>query len=208
MNLRGPRRAYCASMNAPCRFALTVLVLLCACVTNRYRNEDALASKSLEFQLNEKGRVDQIEYHIAPAGVPEAVRAAMTRLHPDGTITGAEKEWHHGTLYYELTSKKDGRETEVMFYPDGTVFRSEIEVPVDDVPQSIQKVAAAALPGAEVTKYEEIREADGRLIEYHVKLSRDGKRYKLLLHRTGVFRGLLREIPAEVEVPAEAEFEK
>ena len=95
-----------------------------------------------------------------------------------------------------------------MFYPDGTVFRSEIEVSVDDVPQSIQKVAAAALPGAKVTKYEEIREADGRLIEYHVKLNRDGKRYKLLLHRTGVFRGLLREIPAEVEVPAEAEFEK
>jgi len=193
-------------MNSQRRFALALVILLCACVTNRYRNEDALASEKLEFQLNEKGRVDQIEYHIAPAGVPEAVRAAMARLHPDGEITGAEKEWHHGTLYYELTSKKGGLETEVMFYPDGTVFRSEIEVAAEDVPRSIRNIAQAALPGAQATKFEQIREADNRLIEYHVKLSRDGKRYKLILARAGEFRSLLREIPAEVEVPAEAEF--
>ena len=93
-----------------------------------------------------------------------------------------------------------------MFYPDGTVFRSEIEVLEQDVPRSIRKIAGAALPGAEATKFEEIREADRRLIEYHVKLSRDGKRYKLILARAGEFRSLLREIPAEVEVPAAAEF--
>jgi hypothetical protein len=54
-----------------------------------------------------------------------------------------------------------------------------------------------------VDKYEEIRDAERELVEYHVKLTAEGKRYKLRVSPGGEVLGVAREVPAEIEVPVE-----
>jgi uncharacterized membrane protein YkoI len=175
-------------------------ILLPACGGVRWSNEDALNAKKIEMAVDTMGKPTEVEYHISPAQVPEVVREAMDKLHPGGPYTGAEKEWNKGKLYYELTREVKGMEVEAMFTPDGQLFQQEIEVPASKVPAGVQTAARAALSGGKVKKWEEIRDADS-LLQYHVKMERAGKHYKIMLTTAGRVTAVLREVPSEIEVP-------
>lgn len=161
----------------------------------------AQAARKLEMQIDAGGRTVEVEYHISPDLVPQAVRDAMDRLHPGGAFTGAEREQHDGQLYYELSRSIAGREVEAMFTEDGALFSEEIEVTTANVPALIQDRIEERFPNGNVTAWEEVRDGDRELVEYHVKVAASGKNYKAVVSLAGVVEKVLREIVAEVEVP-------
>lgn len=183
------------------RLLLIVAILLPACGGARWNNEDALQAKKIEMSMNAQGKPMEVEFHISPGQVPEPVRAAMDKLHPGGPFTGAEKEWNNGKLYYELTREVKGMEVEAMFTPDGQLYQQEISVPQSKIPAGVQTACRAALSGGKVRNWEEIRDAENALLEYHVKMARGGKNYKLMVTTDGRVTSVYREIPAEIEVP-------
>jgi len=184
-----------------------VLALTAGCRTTKSRagawdGAEALAAEKIEMQVDEHGRTVELEYHVAPSVVPQAVHAAMDRLHPGGSVVDAEREYVGGQLYWELTKEIGGREVEAMFRPDGTLYREEIEVSASEIPSAVQEAVRARLRG-QVTKWEAIRDAERRVIEYHAKGTRDGKSYKVIAGLDGNVLGMVREVPAEIEVPVE-----
>ncbi len=164
--------------------------------------EDALTADMIELRVDGKGAVQEIEYHLPPGEAPEAVRAAMNELYPGAAHLAAEKELEGGVLYWELSVAVGGREAEAMFLPDGTLHAEEIEVDVAAVPAVVRETATARVPGT-VTGWEEVRDGRRELVEYHVKTDAAGIHYKGRIGLGGELLGLLREVPAEIEVPLE-----
>jgi hypothetical protein len=164
--------------------------------------EEGLEAEMIEVQVDETANVLEIEYHVAPSAVPAAVRAAMDALHPGGEATGAEKEYAGSTLYWEVTKKIEGRDVEAMFLPDGTLHSEEIEVAAASVPQAVQAAVTQRI-GSEITKWEEIHDAERVLVEYHAKATAKGMKYKLRVDPTGKLLGVVREVPAEIELPVD-----
>ena len=161
--------------------------------------EDALDAQSVEMRLDENGRPLEVEYHVSPDQVPANVMGAMDALHPGGRAIGAEKEYVGSTLYWEVTKAIDGREFEAMFLPNGELHSEELEVSATDVPPAVREAVQARIDG-DVTKWEEIRDGNRDLVEYHAKATADGKKYKLIVSADGSVLGVLREMPAEIEV--------
>lgn len=183
--------------------AVLPLSFLAACATHaRLHGPEGLAAESVELQVDEDGNALQIEYHVDPSVVPAAVRAAMDELHPGGRAIGAEKEYVGATLYWEVTKEIGGREVEAMFQPDGTLHSEELAVSASAVPPAVQAAVAKRM-SAEVAQWEEIRDESRTLVEYHAKLSTGGKKYKLRVSPGGEILGVVREVPAEIEMPVE-----
>ena len=187
---------------------LTTLTVLPACLATvacqsgrLLDTGDALAAESIELQVTAAGNMGEIEYHIDPMAVPAAVRTAMDELHPGGAYTAAEKEVNDGVLYYELSRTAGGMEVEAMFTPDGRLHSEEVEVAGTAVPEVVRTTAMDARSGAMVTKWEEIRDGDRRVFEYHVKMTSGGKNWKVMVAPSGTLLAIYREIPAEIEVP-------
>jgi hypothetical protein len=155
----------------------------------------------LETTVDAEGHALETEFHVLPGSVPEAVRKAMDAKHPGGAYIGAEKEWNHGKLYYELAREVNGFEVEAMFEPDGTPYNEEIQIPATDVPQKVQDAIAGGWPQGQVTAWEKILDGAGTLLEYHVKLQSGGKALKIVVSTGGHLLAGYREVPAEVEVP-------
>lgn len=179
------------------------LVVTCACRAPQrasWSQGDALASKSVEFEMNASGGVVAIEYHVAPELVPEEIHAAMNELHPGGRVVAGEREMSGGELYWELSKEIDGREVEVLFRLDGTLASEELEVAEDAVPEAA-RAAVGALMDGRVTTWEEIRDGARNLVEYHAKVEARGRRFKVAVGADGAVRSVVREIPAEIEVP-------
>ncbi len=164
-------------------------------------NDDALSTVKLEVQVDHRGNMVEIEYHINPAAVPAAVKSAMDALHPGDPFTDAEREYQGGQVYYELNRMVDGREVEAMFLPDGTLHSEEVEVLADRVPAVVLDTLRTVYPTCSVTKYEEIRDGNRVLVEYHIKVEVEGLAYKVLLSPAGEHLGAFREIVSEIEVP-------
>lgn len=161
---------------------------------------DAAAADKLEIAVGPKGDVIEVEYHISPALVPSAVRAAMDELFP-GDDVGAEKERHGDETYYELARVVDGLKMEAMFSADGTLHSIEAELKIDDVPQAVQDKINELYPACKVTSWEAIKDKDQAIIEYHVKLiDETGRNLKVFAEPLGVVFAVYREMVAEVEV--------
>jgi len=181
-----------------------ILVLANGCGTpTGWRAEEALTAETLELQVDAMGRPVEMEYHVDPQTVPRAVRDAMDALHAGGRATGAEKEYLGPELFWELSKEIDGREVEAMFRPDGTLYAEEAEVAVSAVPAAVTSAVARRMDGR-VTTWEEIRDGERRLVEYHAKVEAEGRRYKIRVTPAGDVLGVVREVPAEIEVPVGA----
>lgn len=163
--------------------------------------EAAASAIKLEVTVDRGGRPQETEFHVDPATVPEAVRAAMDAKHPGGAYIGAEKEWNDGILYYELAREVGGYEVEAMFRPDGTLFEEEIQIPTDDVPEAVRAAVAKGWPAGSVKAWEMIRNASGAITEYHVKLADEARALKIVVSTSGRLVRGYREVPAEIEVP-------
>ncbi|MHC5010121.1 MAG: PepSY-like domain-containing protein [Planctomycetota bacterium] len=163
--------------------------------------EAARNAVKFEIQVDESGKHTELEIHIPPEAVPQAVRDAMDQLHPGGPFTGAEMEWEGEAIFYELTREVGGFDVEAMFSPEGELHSAEIAVAESSVPQAVRDAIAAKYAGCAVNQWEEIRDGDQQLVEYHVKLTKDGKNHKVTVTTAGEVTAAFLEIPAEVEVP-------
>jgi uncharacterized membrane protein YkoI len=178
-----------------------VAAAFAACATpSAWDNDDALGAKKIEMVIHPDGKSGEIEFHIDPSEVPAAVRKAMENLHPGGRFTGAEKEREDGVLYYELTTTIKGMDIEAMFTPEGQLHSEEIEVPANKVPEAVKRAANEAVAGGKVTAWEEIRNSERALVEYHVKKTTGKKNWKIAISTSGDVLAVYREIPAEIEV--------
>ncbi|MDJ0976796.1 MAG: hypothetical protein QNJ98_20240 [Planctomycetota bacterium] len=160
----------------------------------------ARSATKLELSLDGAGRPDEIEYHIPPSEVPEAVRQAMDAVAP-GPDVGAEKEYNGGRLYYELSRMVDGFKIEAMFHPDGRLHEIEAEVDPSTVPQAAKDAVTATWPNATNHKWEVIKDGDQSIVEYHVKLLDGGMNLKIIVFTDGKLGRVYREVVSEIEVP-------
>lgn len=183
--------------------ALAVAALAAGCASSgtAWRIDTGLEAESIELQVDADGTIVEIEYHVLPDAVPQAIHDAMARLHPGGVPTGAEKEWIGDTLYWELTTSDGAYDAEAMFTEDGRLHSSEVEVPATAVRAVVRESVLASEWGL-ARIWEEIRDGEEKLVEYHVKTSTaDGRDYKLAVSPKGAITGVWREIEAEVELP-------
>jgi hypothetical protein len=155
----------------------------------------------VEFAIDASGRVREVEFHCRAEDVPPAVRAAADRILPGGTVEDCEKEHVGGVVYWEVSKRIDGRKQEVMLTADGRVHSKEIEIDPATAPQAVVQAAAQAVLNGRFVSIEEIRDAKERLQEYHVKMEREGRKYKLVLDPQGKVLETVRETLAEIEVP-------
>ena len=194
------------SIGSPARKALTAALaatLLTGCQATGAALDvpSALEAHKLEIQVDGNGRRVEIEYHLLPSQVPQAVRDAMDALHPGEAFSAAEKEWNDGVLYYELTRVVGGFEIEALFTPAGVLFSEEIQVAASSVPQAIRDAVTAGWPDGAVKAWEEIRDARRALVEYHVKLDDGDRQLKVIVSLEGHVSAVFREMDAEIEVP-------
>jgi len=183
--------------------ALPCLLAFASCATEAdWRASEASAAEKIEVQFDATGRRTEVEYHILPEAVPAEVRAAMDALHPGGAAIAAEREYDGSTLYWELTKEIEGREVEAMFHPDGRLHSEEVEVDPSSVPSGVRDALKRRIDG-QVAKWEEIRDEERQLVEYHAKTELDRKHYKVILDPGGAVRAVFREVPAEIEVPVD-----
>ena len=173
------------------------------CATGaHWSNADALSCDKLEVTMDAHGTPREIEYHIQPDQVPTVVPDAMDRLHPGGQVVAAEKEWDGKQLCWELSKEIGGFEVEAMFFPDGRLHSEEVQVAATSIPAAVRTTAEGHL-GGQVNHWEEIRDGDRKLVEFHVKKTADGKDYKLRVSKAGVLLETYREVVAEIEVRVE-----
>ena len=78
----------------------------------------------------------------------------------------------------------------------------EVEVAAEGVPAPVQEAVRTRFAGA-VDKWEEIRDGERNLVEYHAKVTSDGKKYNVKISGAGEVLGVVREVPAEIEIPVE-----
>jgi hypothetical protein len=189
------------------RSILFAAALLAGCASSPFPDDLATdvmlvpADGFIEFSVDESGQVLDTEFHCAPEDAPPAVRAAMERVVPGGAVTGCEKEYVNGSLYWELRKNVGGRDHEVSFTPDGEVYAQEIEIDPAKAPPTVLQSAAKGVPGGTQTDVEEVRDAAGTVRAYHVKYERDRRRYKVAVTPQGGLLRTVRETTAEIEVP-------
>jgi hypothetical protein len=188
---------------------VTVFAFLTGCGSHYFPNDTARdvmivpPDGRVEFAVDEDGRVQEVEFHCKAADVPQAVLQAADQAYSGGRIVDCEKEHRDGDVYYEVTKEINGREFEVLVTPKGFIERREIEVDAGTLPQTVNAAADQAVPGGRRTKSEEIRDEENELEEYHVKIERQGLRFKVVLTPEGRVLRVLRETLAEIEVPVQ-----
>lgn len=166
-----------------------------------WNNQDALMANKIEMKVTATGEITETEYHVDPDEVPEDVLDAMKALYPGGTVTGAEKERMGGTLYYEVVMEVDGRTVEAMFLPDGTLYMQEVETDAQKVPQPVKDAISNRFGTIKVTSWERLSDAQGKIVAYHAKFAQGSRNLKVAVSPVGDIEEILRETPAEIEVP-------
>jgi len=188
-------------------FGSIALFFAVGCATGRFPADTAADARLVapdglvEFAVDDRGRVREVEFHVPLAVLPAEIRAAAEREMPGGQVLDCEKEYDGRKVYWEVTKRIGGKEQEVLFDASGRPVAFEIEVDAAAVPAAVLRAADAAVGGSR-TKVEEIRDGDRRLVEYHVKKTDRGVRYKLVVTPEGKVAKIWREMKAEIEVPA------
>lgn len=189
---------------------MRVMIMVCVwtswfvvsgCASPPFSPEDAGAAQSVEFRIDADGEVVEVEYHVSVESVPAAVRTGWRRLYPVDEPTAAEKEYSGGDTFWELAATIAGRKTEAMFWPNGELYEMEIEVAATQVPESVRQSVQTAFPNASSRAWEVIRDGSREVLSWHAKVQIDGVKLKLNVLPDGTIDTVLREAPAEIEVP-------
>ncbi|TAH39452.1 MAG: hypothetical protein EYC70_01315 [Planctomycetota bacterium] len=191
------------------RLALTLsplsgLLLSCATFPAEL-GEDVMqvpADGRIEVSLTPGGGVAEVELHVRPEALPQAIQDAMaTHL---ASMSEAEIEYIDGVRFYEASGKtRDGREMEVLLRADGEVYELEIVRTESETPAAIVTAAKGWRGPGTVTSWEEIQDGARRTVSWHVKKTVDDFRFKLIFDPDGRMERVYRETPAEIEVVVE-----
>lgn len=162
-------------------------------VPENMRIEISLAPGSFE--------VEEVEFHVDAAKIPSHILERAKELLPGCRVEDCEIEYHGDRKFFEVTSTVNGLEKEVMFTPEGKVYRWEVEVDMGSMPGSVLEAARSAVEGGGIQKAEQILDAEESLVEYHFKIEKWGVKYKAVVSTNGKLERLYRETLGEIEVP-------
>jgi len=153
----------------------------------------------IEIELDRDGQVIEMEAEIAPDDLPANVREAAMAAMPGGMLTGAEREFNQRGRGWEVKRTVDGRAVEVVVDDAGTVLETERELMRSEAPAAVLTAAENRIQGGVFRSVERVQR--GEIEEYHVKLTRDGASYKIVLDPDGTIRRAVREARGEIEIP-------
>ncbi|MFG0318571.1 MAG: hypothetical protein ACF8XB_14950, partial [Planctomycetota bacterium JB042] len=137
----------------------------------------------IEIEVDRDGSIREMEADIDPADLPAAVRDAAMAMAPGGTITGAEREFTLTSPAWEVKIDDAGVAKEFVVDEKGNVIESEREIPRAEAPPAVLRAADEAVVGGDFVSVEVIEHGSGT--EYHVKKSRGGARYKVVVAPDG-----------------------
>ncbi|MFH1999161.1 MAG: hypothetical protein ABIK28_05750, partial [Planctomycetota bacterium] len=100
--------------------------------------------------------VSEVEFNVVKEDIPVLISKRAMEEMPGGEIKETQVEYHGTNQYYVVTCMLLGKAQEVMFTPDGTVYRWELEISEADVPAKMLERANSALPKAKLVKSEKI----------------------------------------------------
>ncbi|MHC4957113.1 MAG: hypothetical protein ACYTGN_01975 [Planctomycetota bacterium] len=157
----------------------------------------------MEIEAERDGTIIELEADIEIADVPAVVMDAAKKALPGGQVTGAEYEIVGTRRAYEVKMSKGGRGYEFVFTPAGELVESEMEITSGDAPKGLIEAGVAVVKGS-AFKSVEVIEANG-VKTYHVKTTRGGASYKIVLSAEGTVLRAVREAKAEIEIPLKRE---
>jgi hypothetical protein len=196
-----PRAALCPGLNPSSVSILAILLAGCES-TAHWSNSDALASRSVEVEIDAGGKPMGVEYFVGPETVPAAIYDAMNALYKGGQTVAAQKESVGSSQRWVIIKRLDSREIEAAFTPDGKLQSERVEVFSVNVPDAVKKAARVQLSG-EVTRWQEVRDGERRLVEYHAHVTSRSMNYKMRISTAGRVLGVTRKVPAEIEIPVQ-----
>ncbi|MEE8103985.1 MAG: PepSY-like domain-containing protein [Planctomycetota bacterium] len=184
--------------------SLSLLVLIAACASRLPKEAIELYDIGkpdgwMEIEADRDGRIIEIEADIELSQVPKVVMDAAKAALPGGTVTGAEKEIIGKKHAYEVKMTKGSVGYEFVFTPDGTLIESEKEIGRADAPDGVVDAGLAAVPGSEFRSVEVVERYG--VSTYHVKSTKNGGRYKMVVTPDGKVIRAVREAKAEIEIP-------
>jgi hypothetical protein len=157
----------------------------------------------IEIEMERNGAIKEIEAEISPTELPTIVRDAAMQRAPGGTITGAEREINQDGKCWEVKMNYQGRGWEFIVDDMGKILETEKELRRNEAPAAVLTAADEAIPGGAFVSVEVIETMSAGKTKtcYHVKKTRDGASYKIVLAEDGKVLRKVREAKAEIEIP-------
>ncbi len=162
--------------------------------------DDASPVGTIEIEVDRDGSIREMEADIEVADLPEKIIAAAKEYAPGIRITGAEREVSRHGDAWEVKFRHDGRAHELVIGDNGKIREIEKELNRSEAPSAVLEGADKAVSGGSFLSVELIT-IDGEGDQYHVKKSRQGATYKIVLDEEGNVLRKVREAKAEIEIP-------
>jgi len=163
--------------------------------------QDTKVGGELAFEIDESGKIIGMDAEVDPSTVPQVCRDAADRHYPGGSVTGAEKEWNDGKLYWEIVKNIDGQRVEILMNVDGSVAGYEKALRSNEVPAGVVEAATKAVPNGRLVVVERVTGPEAKLgEEYHVKMDVNGEQMRVGVGGGKVVR-VVRKIHADFRVP-------
>lgn len=153
----------------------------------------------IEMELDRDGTLREIEADVPLTALPRPVLDAAAKTFPGARFTGAEREVQGEVRGWEVKFELDGLGGEVVTDDAGNVRETERELREADVPPAVLAASAAAITDSALTSTEVV--VQGEVRTYHVKRTRNGASYKIVLSPEGEVVRKVREARAEIEIP-------
>jgi hypothetical protein len=154
----------------------------------------------IELEIERDGSIREMEADVPISMLPANVIAAAKAKAPGMEITGAEREIKAEGWTWEVKFRFEGRDWEYVIDDAGNVLETEKSLNPDEVAGMILEAAERAVGDSEFKSVEIINHVNGHQ-EYHVKRTRNGATYKVIVSPDGKVTRHVREHRAEIEIP-------
>jgi len=131
------------------------------------------------------GQANAGEKELHKNKVPKAVIAAFEKANPSAKGLEFEEELFEGKTAYEVEYKKDGKEYEFLYSPDGVLLQKEEEIDGKSLPEPVAQAVKKAHPKGEIKEVEQLMKPDGTVTGYEVEIKLAGKEIELELDVSG-----------------------
>ena len=131
------------------------------------------------------GQANAGEKELKKDQVPKAVISAFEKAFPNAKELEFEEELFEGKTANEVEYKKDGKEYEFLYSPEGELLQKEEEIDVKTLPDPVVQAILKAHPKAKIKEAEKLIKPDGTVTGYEVEIKVAGKELELELDVSG-----------------------
>ena len=116
--------------------------------------------------------------------VPKAVLNVFKTAHPQTEIAGFDKEVVYGKTLYEVETVQGKVEKDFIYSEDGTLVKTDEEISVEALPESVIRTVKSTYPDCEFDEAEKITR--GSTIEYEIVIEvGEDNEFELLVSSDG-----------------------